>query len=738
MRPLITPANSRRRFWKRVSLATLTGLLLFLVLLPALLSQLIRYQLPRMGLGTVEISNIDLNLFRGRVLLQEVALYKSMARVLYFEQLELDLSMLSLLEQRLHIQSLTLQGLSLTLKQEPNQPLQIAGVVLPPASPASDKESAVTPWDFGIDAVRIQDSEVLILHPQFSENIELNELTVGPLATWRPEFATPVSLRLTLREGMLHVTAKSSPFAAQPLHSLEFNIDALPLASFAQLAKPTVSELDGFLSTHMTLQLQQDATQRLSLTQQGEFSLTDLKVRQQGRLLRQQSLRWKGDVATADLSDIESLKVEGGLQLSGVSLKEKGAAATTLNAFSLSGVQLQGSRQLSLGEVAVDGLVVEAQRRRDGMTLPGVANERTTVNGKEGAAATKAVDSAPFRLQIERIVLSGENRFTFDDQAVKPPFRHTITITEGKIEHLDSGKPEQATTLSLKGRDDFYTRFSVTGEIKPFAPQLSLNLTSKLNDFDMPPTSPYLVKLLGYRITTGQLDSDVTMQIENNEMKGELDLRMNKLKLDAEDPARIEEFQETTSLPLNTALSLLRDDDDNIQLKLPISGKLDDPQFDINDIINTALGRSLKMASVSYLKQLLQPYSSVITVLQMVGKAAGHIQLEPMRFADGSAVVSDEARPYLEKLSRLLEKKEVNMQLCGFATTDDLLALTKGKEKAIPPAGHPALEMLAKQRAEKVKSLLVNSYGVLPKQLFVCHPELDHEEGSSARVELSI
>lgn len=68
MRPLITPANSRRRFWKRVSLATLTGLLLFLVLLPALLSQLIRYQLPRMGLGTVEISNIDLNLFRGRVL----------------------------------------------------------------------------------------------------------------------------------------------------------------------------------------------------------------------------------------------------------------------------------------------------------------------------------------------------------------------------------------------------------------------------------------------------------------------------------------------------------------------------------------------------------------------------------------------------------------------------------------------------------------------------------------------
>jgi hypothetical protein len=78
------------------------------------------------------------------------------------------------------------------------------------------------------------------------------------------------------------------------------------------------------------------------------------------------------------------------------------------------------------------------------------------------------------------------------------------------------------------------------------------------------------------------------------------------------------------------------------------------------------------------------------------------------------------------------------MRLCGFATVADLIVISKGKEKAIPSAGHTALEALAKQRAESLKSILVKSYGARPKQLFICHPELDRKDAASSRVELSI
>lgn len=738
MRPLTTPLNIRRRFWNRVSLATLCGLLLFLLLLPGLLSQVIRYQLPRMGLGTVEIGNIELNLFSGRVVVEELALYKSAARVLYLEKLAVDLSVLSLLEQRLHIESLTVQGLSLTVQQEAGAPLQIAGSALPTA--AEDKNAATgdipSAWRFGIDQLTISDSALLILHPQFSETVQLNSISLGALAMWRPEYVTPLRLRLALREGNIDIKAKSSPFSVEPEHKIELKITSLALANFAALAKPLLSTLQGTLSTEIQLQLQQDTNHKLSFNQQGSLSLNGLNLRYKGEQLTQKSLQWEGKVSLADLSQIESLMVQGDLKLGGISLTEKGnkAASVSLHGLSLSGLQLAGIKQLSLTEVVVDSLVVEAARSKQGVAVVGMPTDK-----QPAADDVEAVsETEPFNLKLERLVLRGENRFTFDDQSVKPPFRHTLSVTEAEIDHIDTARPQQATTISIKGKDDFYTRFSVEGEIKPFAPHLSLDLKTKVNNFDMPPTSPYLVQLLGYRIATGQLDSDVTMQIENNEMKGEVVLRMNQLKLESEDPARIEEFQSKTTMPLNTALSLLRDSDDNIKLKLPISGKLDDPKFDINDIINTALGKSLKMASVSYLKLLLQPYGSLITVIQLAGKAAGHIQLEPVKFAAGSAELSGEAKPYLEKISKLLEKKSINMQLCGFATMDDLTVMSKGKEKQIPPAGHPALEALAKQRAESIKSLLVKSYAVLPKQLFVCHPELDRSEEATARVEMSI
>ncbi len=746
MRPLVTPLNLQQRRWKRAFFTSLAGVLLLLLLLPSLLTQLIRYQLPRMGLGQVEIGNIDLNLFRGKLLLEEVALYKSAARVFSLQRAEIDLSMLSLLERRLHLQSVVLEGLSLTVKQYGAEPLQVAGISLPSAvtqSPPATVTEEPMRWSFGVDTMTLHRSSIHVIHPQFTETLQLHTLSLGALAMWRPEYVTPASLRIGLREGEISFKAKSKPFASKPVHHLEIDIASLPLASFAKLAEPQLVGLEGRFSTKMRLQLQQDVSKRLSLSQQGSLSLMGLRLQSGNTIVAQQGFSWNGTTAMEDVADIEALRVKGDLKLNGAELLVAGKkeAALSLRGLSISGLELQGNRQLTLAEVTVESLQAEASRRKQGVTILGLPEAAPIPDKKEKIAKnepSEPVGARPFQFRIERVSLSGDNRLTFNDQTVKPAFRHTITLTKGDFRHIDNTLPEQATTLRLTGKDDFYTTFSVEGETRPFAPQLAIDLKAKLSGFDMPPTSPYLAQLLGYRITTGQLDSDVAMQIENNNMKGELELRMNQLQLEAEDPARIEEFQSKTSLPLNTALSLLRDSNDNIKLKLPISGKLDDPQFALDDIINTALGTALKGASVSYLKLLLQPYGTLITVVQMAGKAAGHIQLDPVLFATASVDVTPEALPYLERISQLAEKKDINMRLCGFASTADLLALTGGKEKAIPLAGHPALERLAKQRAETIKSILVHRYGVSATQLFVCHPELERDENAISRVELSI
>jgi hypothetical protein len=698
-----------------------------------------------MGLGQVEIGNIDLNLFRGKLSLEEVALYKSAARVFSLERADFDLSILSLLEQRLHLQSLSLRGLSVTVKQDEGQPLQVAGIVLPQGEPekkeSSDSETPQS-WSLGIDGLKIQDSAIQIILPQFTETIELEDISLGALAMWRPDYITPLHLHIGVRNGELNLKAKSNPFAQFPEHQVELNLSGLQLETFAGLAQPMLLVLRGELSSQMTVKLQQTPEQIISLSQQGNLSLHDFRVQSGETTLENKTLLWNGQATSTDLNDVNALNIQGSLKLSATGLVEgeQSAPALFLQDLSLSELKLQGVRSITLADVGIDGLKAEAIRTSEGVMLSGLPKSTDKKPPSEEGAKEELQqgDATPVAFRVERLRLTGENRLTFDDQTVKPTFRHTITLTEAELQPIDNSQPEQPTKIMVKGKDDYYTNFTIEGESKPFTPQLALNLTAKLSGFDMPPTSPYLAQLLGYRITTGQLDSDIEMLIENNEMKGALDLRMNQLQLEAEDPARIEEFQSKTVMPLNTALSLLRDKNDNIKLNLPVSGKLDDPEFALDDIINTALGKALKAGSVSYLKHLLQPYGTLITIVQLAGKAAGQVQLEPVSFAAGSSALTPEAEDYLAKMKQLIEKEGINMHLCGYANTADLAIMSKGKEKTIPPAGHPALEGLAKQRAEKIKSTLVNRYGAKPNQLFICHPDLDRTAEGNPRVEINL
>ena len=698
-----------------------------------------------MGLGRLEIGRLQINLFRGRVALDELALYRSAAQVLYLEHGALDLSVLALMDRHIQLQSVTLEGLSVTV-QERDGVLQVAGYAVADdgAAPSPEVTQAEpSTWGFGLDEFIIRDAELQVIHPQFTEAVRLEDITIGALATWRADYITPLRMQLGLREGSVLFNATATLFANEPRYQAALEVQALPLAAFAGLAAPAIAALDGKLTTQMSVEVGLHATQGMRLQQEGELTLTGLLLQQGDTRLQQDGLHWKGSLVWGDIADSGTLQLQGTLTLDGITLRDKSvsAPAIALQGLAVSGIQLTGLDDLSIDGVAVEGVTLAVRRSNNGVALSGLPLATKAGETPAPAEATEVpptTEAAPFKLRLARLGMSGENRISFADATVNPPFHQEVVITSAELRNIDTTLPEQPSSLVLHGKDNGYARFSVEGEVSPLAPDLSLDLKARVSDLDLPPVSPYLAQLLGYRITTGQLESSVKMKIRQQTMDGEVGLRLNQLKLEEEDPARIENFQGKMTMPLNTALSLLRDSDDNIRLKLPVSGRLDDPQFELADIINTALGKSLKMASVSYLKHLLQPYGSLISVVQMAGKAAGKIQLEPIHFTAGSAELPADSAPYLERLGKLLEKRSLNLQLCGFATTADLAVISKGKEKAIPPAGHPVLESLAKGRADGIKALLVNSYGALPKQLFICHPSIDSDEGATARVEFSL
>ena len=214
------------------------------------------------------------------------------------------------------------------------------------------------------------------------------------------------------------------------------------------------------------------------------------------------------------------------------------------------------------------------------------------------------------------------------------------------------------------------------------------------------------------------------------------------------------------TVPLEQGLSMLRDSNDNIKLSIPISGTLDDPEFNFNDAIAQAIGKAMTMASLSYLKYTLQPFGTVLLVAELASEAgkAAVARLETVQFAPGSDELSDSARAYVDKLKTLLdERPQLSLTLCGVATGTDrqVLAGVGSKDKeATATAGKPATGVadkqpqtvvsdealldLARRRSAVVKGRFIAEHKIDASRLFNCHPQIDATADAAPGVTVSL
>ena len=206
-------------------------------------------------------------------------------------------------------------------------------------------------------------------------------------------------------------------------------------------------------------------------------------------------------------------------------------------------------------------------------------------------------------------------------------------------------------------------------------------------------------------------------------------------------------------MPLESALSMLRDDNNNIKLNIPVKGDLASPDFNISDVINTALGNALQGTVKNVLKYALQPYGVMFMAAEKAYGIATSIKLEPLIFPPGDSVLAENSINQINKIGELMQKRpQLSIHICGFATQHDHMFLqnlansdsadtstsTAPNEK---PLQEPLLK-LASERQVAVKTHLVNNYHLKATRLFTCKPrvekDLNNETTAKPRVELLI
>lgn len=396
---------------------------------------------------------------------------------------------------------------------------------------------------------------------------------------------------------------------------------------------------------------------------------------------------------------------------------------------------------LALGPVNADGAQIILVRKADGGFAPiDRLATGTAAAPTHAASAKRAAKTPPLRISLAGLTLGEASRIDFTDHSVTPRFKQNLDVTELTVGVMDSASPGDWTPVVLKGRLGEYSRLALKGQAQPFSPQLNLQLDGTLQSVNLPPLSSYTTKTLGYTVQSGQMNSEISIKVTNDVLAGEARLVLNKLTVKAADAKRLARLTRELSMPLDAALNMLRDSDDNIRLSLPVSGDITQPSFDMSDVINTAMGNALKKAAISYIKYALQPYGSLITLAEYAGKAANRLALKDVPFPTGSATPAPDQAVYLEKVVGLLnERPKLTVRVCGVATASDRAELAtqaraQGQSPQIPD---DALLTLAQQRSADIKRRLVDQ-GIAPDRLFICNPEIRTAADASPRVELSL
>lgn len=221
-------------------------------------------------------------------------------------------------------------------------------------------------------------------------------------------------------------------------------------------------------------------------------------------------------------------------------------------------------------------------------TTPVVAPGTTTAPAAVAPAATTTPDAAPALVLNVRRVRISQGRLEFADANVEPEFVTHITELVGTANGLSSAH-DTRSQFSLDGKVGEFGFARLSGAINFYAPRDRTTFRVELRNIDLATATPYSMRFAGYRIADGRVTLDLNYRVRGAVIEGDNRIVFERLTLGerVESPTAL-------NIPLALAIALLKEPDGSINLDVPVTGSLDDPQFSIGPIIWQAVGNVLR------------------------------------------------------------------------------------------------------------------------------------------------
>jgi len=772
----------------RVSLILLLIFGVIILSLPYAIKYGVQQGLLASGVSIAEIEGVDFNPFTGHLVLNNVKVQRAEKPELIAQQLNLVIDWLPLFNKRIFISSLSLDGVFLELEQLADKKVRIAGIDLPDASEGNSPDSQ-SEWGVGLNQLSLVNSSIQIKSPEQQTTVKINDLTLTHVFSWDKVESGSFSFNTDINGA--HTTGQLALdlFAKKPSIKGKVKIKELELANYQLLVGDLVDKLQGKLSLDIAFQLTLPES-GVEYSQSGSIQLSNLSIVNDSIQIDQQQSEWQGELNYSQLEEETKLFVEGKLvakgikaqnsqtqmtllrvnsllleeltvkqakdiKLSNIEVKglllaqKESAALLTTEAIQVASLQLSNKTDVEVGSILVNGLKSELDfNQRGELTLLDAllaSTKTTTSNSGEVGVEKEETTEEPVKIKIKSIEIGGDSQLNVLARTENGVVKKLVQIDQLELGELNNQTPKKLTPLNIEATINVLSKLSLKAKIAPFSSKVNTRAELKLKAFELYEFSPLIRKELGYNIESGQLNADINMSVEEDMLDGVNKLKINGLVMKPADTDKMAEMTSQLSMPLDSALSLLRDSDDNIALEIPIKGNLAEPDLDISGVINTALGSALQGTAKNVLKYALQPYGLIYMAAEKTYGAATAINLEAIEFEPANASVSKDSTAYIQKIAGLLSKRpSLKLRLCGVAVPADKLALIKKGEQSAKQKQDKPLEItdeqltaLAHERVMSIKKALASDYKIEADRLFTCLPKIETET-TKPRVDISI
>ncbi|WP_103581110.1 DUF748 domain-containing protein [Campylobacter concisus] len=350
---------------------------------------------------------------------------------------------------------------------------------------------------------------------------------------------------------------------------------------------------------------------------------------------------------------------------------------------------------------------------------------KTEAKPESKKAASKKEDELKFSVKNFSLK-NGE--VDFSDASLFMPFATTISKLNSKLTDIDKKRPSSGEFQGVVGKNGFA---QITAKLFPFELKQNTEIKLDFKDIDLVDVTPYSGQFVGYKIKKGKLNLNLNYSVVDSKLNGSNFINFDSLTLGEK-----VESKDAVNLPLSLAISILSDQNNQINIDLPVEGNLDDPDFKYGGVIWAAVKKlfaDITLAPFRFLGNALGLGSKDLSSIDFLAGSSELISSEAPKIADFIKLTGSKPKmklsitPTYSKLDESFYKnkkldQKINQIIASsgkdyIAVLNELVPNLKDRsEKALREEALKGIEVdkaklveLANERANAVKEALIKA-----------------------------